>query len=65
MVQCKLSPITFEWNTLWYNARYTPIYHISSKFDYCIGVDMVMCHVLICVKEIHQLLTNVNGRSRL
>ena len=31
--------------------------HIISKFDFFIGVDMVMCHALICVKEIHQSLT--------
>ena len=30
------------------------LFHISSKFDFFIGVDMVMCHALICVKEIHQ-----------
>jgi hypothetical protein len=27
------------------------------KFDLFIGVEMVMCHALICVKEIHQPLT--------
>jgi len=35
------------------------LFHVSSKFDFFIGVDMVMCHALlymplICVKEIHQ-----------
>jgi len=29
---------------------------MSSKFDFFIGVDMVMCHAFICVKEIHQSL---------
>jgi len=33
------------------------LFHISSKFDFFIGVDMVMSHALICVKEIHQSLT--------
>jgi hypothetical protein len=33
------------------------LFHISSKFDFFIGVEMVMCHALICVKEIHQSLT--------
>jgi hypothetical protein len=51
---------------LWFgsnNFRYSEcknnyiLFHISSKFDFFIGVDMVMCHALICVKEIHQSLT--------
>ena len=33
------------------------LFHNSSKFDFCIGVEMVMCHALLCVKEIHQLMT--------
>ena len=33
------------------------LFHISSKFDFFIGVEIVMCHALICVKEIHQSLT--------
>ena len=33
------------------------LFHISSKFDFYIGVDMVMCHALLCIKEIHQSLT--------
>ena len=33
------------------------LFHISSKFDSFIGVEMVMCHALFCIKEIHQLLT--------
>jgi hypothetical protein len=36
---------------------YCHLFHISSKFDFFIGVEMVMCHALICVKEIHQSLT--------
>ena len=35
------------------------LFHISSKFDFFIGVDMFMCHALICVKKIH-----VNDRSK-
>jgi len=31
--------------------------HISSKFDFFISVDMIMCHALICDKEIHESLT--------
>jgi len=30
------------------------LFHISSKFYFFIGVDMVMCHALICAKEIQQ-----------
>jgi hypothetical protein len=33
------------------------LFHISFKFDFFIGVDMAMCYVLICVKEIHNTLT--------
>ena len=33
------------------------LFHISSNFDFFIGVDMIMCHVLICVKKIIQSLT--------
>ena len=33
---------------------YHILFHISSKFDFFIGVDMVMCHSLICIKEIHR-----------
>jgi len=33
------------------------LFYISSKFVFFIGVDMVMCHALIRVKEIHQSLT--------
>ena len=33
------------------------LFHISSIFDFFIGVEMVMCRALICVKEIHQPLT--------
>jgi hypothetical protein len=33
------------------------LFHISSKFDFFIGVEMVMCHALICDKEIQQSLT--------
>jgi len=33
------------------------LFHISSTFDFFIGVDIVMCHALIYVKEIHQSLT--------
>jgi hypothetical protein len=36
---------------------YRKLFHISSQFDLFIGVDMVMCHALICVKEIYQSLT--------
>jgi len=32
------------------------LFHISSKFDFFIGVEMVMCRTLICVTEIHQSL---------
>jgi hypothetical protein len=31
--------------------EYYMLFHISSKFDFFIGVDMVMCHALILVKE--------------
>ena len=37
------------------------LFHISSKFDFFIGVEMVMCHALICVKEIHQTLMTARG----
>ena len=30
---------------------------ISSTFDFFVGVDMVKCHALICIKEIYQSLT--------
>jgi len=33
------------------------LFHISSKFDFFIGVSMIMCHAWICVKEIYQSLT--------
>ena len=33
------------------------LFHISSEFDFFIGVDMAMCHALICVKETHQSVT--------
>jgi len=33
------------------------LFHISSKFDFFIGVDMVMCHALICDIAIDQSLT--------
>jgi len=36
---------------------YRKLFHISSQFDLFIGVDMVICHALICVKEIYQSLT--------
>jgi hypothetical protein len=36
---------------------YHILFHISYKFDIYIGVEMVMCHALICVKEIDQSLT--------
>ena len=34
---------------------YSMLFHTSSKFDFIIGVDMVMYYALICVNEIHQL----------
>jgi len=36
---------------------YHILFHISSILDFFIGVDMVMCHALIFVKEIQQSLT--------
>jgi len=35
------------------------LYYIISysKFSFLIGVDMVICHALICAKEIYQSLT--------
>jgi len=33
------------------------LFHISSKFDFFIGLEMVMCHALICVKGIYQSLS--------
>ena len=39
------------------NKLYNNLFHISFKFDFFIGVEMVMCHALICVKEIYQSLT--------
>ena len=51
------------WNRLIINFRYVPtfitviLFHISTKFYFYIGLEMVMCHALICVKEIHQSLT--------
>jgi hypothetical protein len=42
----------------WWADNIDVLFHISSKFDFFIGVDMVMCHALICVKEIHQSLTS-------
>jgi hypothetical protein len=31
---------------------YVNLFHISSKFEFFIGVDMFMCRALICVEEI-------------
>ena len=35
----------------------TCLFHISSKYDLYFGVDMVMCHAIICIKEIYQSFT--------
>ena len=34
-------------------------------FDFFIGVEMVMCHALICIKGIYQSLTVCNGSIEL
>jgi hypothetical protein len=44
------------------NQSNSLVYHITSvsyqfQIQFFIGVDMVMCHALICIKEIHQSLT--------
>jgi len=40
---------------------YYKLFHISSKFDFFIGVHMVVCHALIFDKEIHRSLMTTRG----
>ena len=42
---------------------YVNLFHISSKFELFIAVDMFMCRALICVEEI-RVHYHVNDRSR-
>ena len=39
------------------NSYYVILFHTSSRSEVFIGVDMVMCHALISIKEIHQAKT--------
>ena len=38
-------------------SYYVILFHTICKFDVFIGVDIVMCHALIIVKEFHQAKT--------
>jgi len=49
-IQCSTVYVLFR-------GTYTILFHISSKFDFFISVEMVMCHALICIKGIYQSLT--------
>ena len=48
---------------IWVQFLVINIFYFISvlKFDFFIGVDMVMCHALICVKEMHRSLMAAQG----
>ena len=47
----------YENSNIGWPLVYQRVFHISSKFDFFIGVSIIMCHAWICVKEIYQSLT--------